>query len=175
MARAFLAAIALCLGVLGTAPVSAATVPDIRPPTWAQLNPKQREILAPLAAEWDQMEDFRQRKWLEITKRYPSMSAEERKRVRTRMEDWARLRPEERRKARQQYHKLQRIPPQQREALTQKWEEYQALPDEEKQQLKAQARRKNPPGPAGGLAHKPGGTRSGASSSGSLDGTDARP
>src|SRR5207253_6330090 len=95
----------------------------------------QKEILAPLAAEWDKIEDKRKLKWLVIARRYPAMTSEEQQRVQTRMRDWASLTPDQRRQAREQYKNLQKIPPEKRDALIQKWQEYDSLPGEEKQRL----------------------------------------
>lgn len=108
----------------------------LRPPSWVDLTAKQKQILAPLAVEWDRMEELRQRKWLGIAERYISMTPEEQARVQKRIQAWARLSPEERRKAREQFKSMQKDPPEKKEELKQKWQKYESLPAEEKQRLK---------------------------------------
>lgn len=125
-------------------PLAGAAVPDLAQPDWKQLSAQQREILSPLAGEWDAMESFRRKKWLGIAERYASMSPEEQERVQRRMRDWAKLAPEERKQAREKYKTLQKVSPEQRESLRQNWEDYKALPEEEKKRLKAEAVRRPP-------------------------------
>lgn len=124
-------------------PVSA-IVPELGQPAWVQLTQSQRQILAPLAAEWDGMEAFRRKQWLGIADRYHALSPDEQQRVRQRMREWARLAPEERRQAREKYKTLQKVQPEQREMLRQNWEDYKALPDEERKRLQNEAVRRPP-------------------------------
>ena len=35
-------------------------------PSWSELSPAQKRILAPLSGDWDKMEGFRRKKWLGI-------------------------------------------------------------------------------------------------------------
>jgi hypothetical protein len=109
-------------------------------PSWLELTPQQKQILAPLGREWDTMEAFRRQKWLGIAQRYPALNPEEQARLHQRMDAWARLSPEERAKAREKFKKLQKAPPDQKDALKQKWQEYQQLPPEEKKRLADQAK-----------------------------------
>lgn len=113
-------------------------------PKWAQLTPQQQQILAPLASEWDKLEDPRRVKWLGIADRYPAMQPEEQQRIQKQMLTWVRLTPEERQQAREKYKTLKKAPPEKREVIKQKWEEYKELPEEEKLRLKQQAS-KTPP------------------------------
>ena len=148
MARArfgLLVAVALWLA----SPLSHAVVtPPLPQPSWAQLNPEQKSILAPLAGEWDKMDGFRRKKWLGIAQRYPTLGPDEQARMQRRMTDWAKLTPEERKHAREKYQSLQKQPPEKKEAVKQKWEEYKELPESEKSRLKAEAARKPTPRPA---------------------------
>jgi hypothetical protein len=111
MARArfgLLVAIALWLA----SPLSHAIVtPPLPQPSWVQLSTEQKNILAPLAGEWDKMDGFRRKKWLGIAQRYPSLSPDEQARMQRRMTDWAKLTPEERKAAREKYQSLQKAPP----------------------------------------------------------------
>jgi hypothetical protein len=108
-------------------------------PSWAQLTPAQRQILAPLAGEWDKMEPVRQKKWLEIAARYARMSPAEQQRMQTRMREWTQLTPEQRRIARESYARAKKLDADQKSA---KWDHYQSLPAEEKQKLAARAEKK---------------------------------
>jgi len=73
MAKALLA-LALWLSISISA---LAAAPPKKPPTWAELTQVQQQVLAPLAPEWNKLDDQRKRKWLGIAKRYPKMSPEE--------------------------------------------------------------------------------------------------
>ncbi|MDD5177234.1 MAG: DUF3106 domain-containing protein [Sterolibacterium sp.] len=147
MARTFLSIIAgiTLVVALSFSNIASAVVPPIKQPSWVELTPQQREILAPLAVEWDKLEFFRRKKWLGIAHRYPAMSAEEQQRLQLRMKTWVNLSPDERKRAREQYKTLKKAPPEQRQAVNQKWEEYKNLPDDEKERLKQLAIRKPQP------------------------------
>lgn len=148
MARTFLSLIAgitLAIALSLSNIASAVVVPPIKQPSWAELAPQQREILAPLAVEWDKLESYRRKKWLGIAQRYPAMSVEEQQRLQLRMKTWVNLSPEERTRAREKYKTLKKAPPEQRQAVNQKWEEYKNLPDAEKERLKQLAIRKPQP------------------------------
>ena len=94
----------LCLCFLLSAHVSAETAQ----PSWNQLMPQQREVLAPLAQEWDHMDAAKKRKWLGIAKRYPGMTAEEQQRMQMQMRDWYLLSPEQRQRAREKYKTIKK-------------------------------------------------------------------
>lgn len=137
--KQFAVVVALTLTLVLNLPGSARAegITHFREPGWAQLTPEQRQVLAPLADDWNRMEDLRKRKWLGIADRFLAMTQEERGRVQSRMREWAKLTPEERRKAREQYRNWQLKPAHERIALKQKWEQYAELPEEEKQRLAA--------------------------------------
>lgn len=154
MARSLLAVVAVALGLAVFSPVQA-VVPPLKQPAWTDLSAEQKQILAPLAGEWNKLESFRQKKWLDIARRYPTMSAEEQARIQRRMQDWVKLSPEERKAAREKYKNLKKAPPEHKEAVKQKWEEYKLLPEEEKQRLKNEAaRNKGKPQTKSGAAMK---------------------
>ncbi|MFA7279063.1 MAG: DUF3106 domain-containing protein [Sterolibacterium sp.] len=141
MARTFFSVfsgVVLALALALAPPASAAVppLPPLKQPTWTELSPQQREILAPLSGEWDKLESYRRKKWVGIAQRYPAMSAEEQQRLQLRMKTWASLSPEERTRAREQYKALQKVPAEQRQTVNQKWQEYKNLPDAEKERLK---------------------------------------
>lgn len=115
-------------------------------PSWSELDANQQRILAPLAARWDGMDDFRRKKWLAIAQRYPSMGQEEQIRTQRHMAEWVKLTPEERKLAREKYKSIQRKSPEKKARIKKKWQEYQGLPENEKLRLKAEAaRKKNAP------------------------------
>lgn len=135
-----------------------AVVPELRQPSWAELSPEQRQLLAPLAREWDSLDGASRRKWLGIAKRYPTMKPEEQARVQRRLQEWIRLTPEQRNQARTQYKGLKDAPAAQKQVLREKWEQYKELPEEEKKRLAEKAGRvtgKAGPGKAVGLAPRP--------------------
>ena len=134
----------LILAVTLISPVEA-VVPELGQPAWKELTQEQKQILAPLARDWDKMEAFRKKKWLGIAKRYPTMKPEEQARIQRRIKDWASLTPEQRSQARVQYKNLKTAPPKRKEAIKEKWELYKELPDEEKKRLAEKAARKPQP------------------------------
>ncbi|MFA7269361.1 MAG: DUF3106 domain-containing protein [Sterolibacterium sp.] len=139
MARTFSAiivGITLTFALALSSPANAAVLSPLKQPSWTELSPQQREILAPLANEWDKLEYYRRKKWLGIAQRYPAMSAEEQRRLQLNMKTWVNLSPEERKLAREKYKALKKAPPEQRQTVTQKWLEYKNLPEEEKERLK---------------------------------------
>lgn len=113
--------------------------------TWQQLTPAQQQALQPLAGVWPSLEEPRQRKWIEFTRRYERMSPNERARAQERMKAWASLTPEQRRTARENFREAKRVPAEERQK---KWQAYQQLPENEKKQLAEQARERRRPGVA---------------------------
>ncbi len=140
MARRFALALAaaLSLGVAAAAepgPAVAATPPQ---PAWSALDKEQQAILAPLADEWDRMENYRRKKWLGIAQRYRAMPPADQQRLQERMRTWAALTPEQRLAARQKYREIKKMDPEKRAAMKEKWRQYNALPEEEKRRLRAE-------------------------------------
>lgn len=105
-------------------------------PDWSQLSPAQKDILSPLAKEWDQLENIRKRKWLGIAARYPMMKPEDQQRMQNRMREWADLSAAERTKVRNNYKDFKHLPPDQKQVLKQKWDAYSNLSSEEKQRIR---------------------------------------
>jgi hypothetical protein len=94
-------------------------------PLWTELSPKQQAVLAPLAADWDNLDTTRRKKWVTIANRYPKMKPDEQARLQRRMQAWAALTPAERRVARENYKVLRQSPrPQQPGELRQKWDQH---------------------------------------------------
>jgi hypothetical protein len=99
---------------------------------WSTLTPQQKQALSPLQRDWATLDATRRQKWLEVAGHFPTMPADERKRVQERMAEWARLTPAARAQARMQFQEVRQLPAQERNA---KWQAYQALPEEERKSL----------------------------------------
>lgn len=108
-------------------------------PLWSELTAPQKTALAPLAGEWDKMDEIRKRKWLEIASRYAAMKPEDQSRIQERMRDWVKLTPEQRMAARENFARAKQIDP---ETKSTQWQQYQQLSEEEKQRLAASASQK---------------------------------
>lgn len=129
------------------APVARPAAPILPPvsalaaaPTWQSLTAAQRDLLAPLASDWDKLGPTQRSKWLNATPRLAALPAPELARLHERMRDWAHLTPSERANARISFQVAKQVDAEQRQA---KWEAYQALSPEKRQELaeKAAARR----------------------------------
>lgn len=133
---------ALCLA--SASPVSAQGVAPSKPaapllasgPAFSSLTPYQAEVLKPLQPVWDEMEDVRKRKWIEIANRLPTLSDDEKGRVQQRMQEWAALTPAQRRQARDNFSEAKGRSAAERQA---QWEEYQKLSPEARQALAERA------------------------------------
>lgn len=139
MAKRFAGGVILCLAL--TAPAwadtpTSAVIGTPPQPAWNSLSADQRTVLAPLSKEWDNMENFRKKKWLGIAERYARMTPDEQQRVQKRMRDWATMTPEQRNKVRDSYKEFTQLPPEKKQAVKQKWEKYSNLPEEEKNRIK---------------------------------------
>jgi len=144
IAGALLALASLTSSFATAALTSGAAVSALVQPSWAELSDTQKQTLAPLEKDWDQLESPHRIKWLGVAERYPSMQPEEQARMQKQMLDWARLTPEERKVAREKYKNLKQVAPDKKEAIKQKWNEYQELSEDEKQQLKQKAAERKP-------------------------------
>jgi hypothetical protein len=111
-------------------------------PTWAELNPAQKQALEPLATTWSRLGEAHKRKWLAVSANFPTMPPGEQARLHTRMAEWAALSPQQRTQARLNFAEAQALPADDKRA---KWEAYQALPPEEKSKLAAGAGKPVPP------------------------------
>lgn len=132
----------LPLGVPVTA--AAATLPPsallVAPqPKWKELSAEQKRVLAPLAKEWDSMENYRRKKWLGIVRTYMQLSPDEQQRVQERMRVWAKLSPEQRMEVREQYRQFKHLPSDQKAEVRRQWENYATLPPEDKIRFKEKA------------------------------------
>ena len=115
--------------------------------SWAELTPMQQQALMPLASSWNTgMSEAQRRKWLKISKNFPSLPSQEQAIMHSRMNEWVNLTPQQRAQARLNFGKTKELSKQlTREEKETKWQAYQALSAEEKQKLAAKAS----PKPAG--------------------------
>lgn len=120
---------------------------------WIRLTPTQQLTLQPLAAHWHLISEPQRRKWLVISKNYPSLPAAEQATMHGRMVEWVALSPEQRATARLNFAKTNELSKQLTpEEKLAKWQAYQALSPSEKENLAAKAG----PKPIGGaLAVRP--------------------
>ena len=138
MGRFRIAILGLTAALLVT-PATAFEFPTLRQPTWQELSPQQKQILAPLGTEWDQMDDARRKKWVGIAARYPHLTLDEQTRIQGQMQEWAKLSPQQRKAVREKYKAMRKAPPEKRSTREQ-WERYQELPEEEKLRLQKEAK-----------------------------------
>lgn len=124
--------------VLNTASAPASTSLAAKP-LWVTLAPQQKLALAPLAPEWDKMDEIRKKKWLEIANKYASMNPDEQARVQERMQAWMKLTPEQRMQARENFARTTQIKPELKSA---QWQQYQQLSEDQKKQLANEANRR---------------------------------
>jgi hypothetical protein len=119
-------------------------------PLWRELAPGQQQALAPLAGQWDTLNEAQKRKWIAMSANYPKMSGDEQAKLHSRMTEWVALSPQQRSIARLNFGATQKLTPEDKKA---KWEAYQALPPEEKKKLAAKAAK--PPNTAAALKPVP--------------------
>jgi hypothetical protein len=105
--------------------------------TWAQLNDGQRQILNPLASEWDTLRPWQREKMLDIARDYPKMDSSKQDLVQKRLTNWSRMTPYERENARKSHQQFQSLSADKKNELRQKWLEYQKLPESERARLRA--------------------------------------
>jgi hypothetical protein len=127
MARPLLA-VALWLCLL----VPAHVLAESGEPAWVRLNSQQKQVLSPLAQNWDGMDAAGKKKWLSIAKRYPNMSPLEQQRIQSQMREWAALTSDQRNKVREKYKNIKQLPPEEHQKIKHKWREYEQLREEQK-------------------------------------------
>ena len=107
-------------------------------PKWTDLKPDQQLALQPLASGWNSISEAQKRKWLQISKNYPTLPPADQATMHSRMNEWVTLSAQQRAQARLNFAKTKelskQLTPEERKA---RWESYQALSPEEKKQLAA--------------------------------------
>lgn len=126
------------------APVRVAQAKPEARPAWREMTAAQRASLEPLAGTWSQLTEAHKRKWLAVSRNYPTMPPGEQARLHTRMAEWAALSPQQRSQARLNFAETNQLPLGDRKR---KWEAYQALSPEEKRKLAAGAAAGKPAAP----------------------------
>jgi hypothetical protein len=117
---------------------SAAKTPAVAPAQrkWKDLTPAEQSALKPLQNDWHHIGPERQRKWLEISRSYATMTVPQQEALHARMGEWAKRSPSERAQARLNFANAKEasksLTPEEKRA---KWEAYQALTPEEKRKL----------------------------------------
>lgn len=106
---------------------------------WSSLTTEQKMALAPLASEWDKMDELRKKKWLGVAQKYAQMKPEEQSRVQERIQAWIKMTPAQRMAVRENYTNLTKKSAEQKSA---QWQRYQQLSEEEKQKLAKEAKNK---------------------------------
>ena len=121
-------------------PVVTPAKPVVSKPVWAELTVQQQTALRPLSPGWDTISEAQKRKWLEISKGYPSLTPEGQSIMHSRMTEWVGLSAQQRAQARLNFAKTKELSneltPEEKQA---RWQSYQALSAEEKQKLAAKA------------------------------------
>ena len=117
-----------------------AVTPAAGGPGWTELSAVERDILKPLASNWNALTPGHKRKWRQMAKSYPSLTTEEQGKMQGRMQDWVALTPQQRTQARLNFattNELSKeLTPEEKKA---KWQAYQALSEEDKRKLAAKA------------------------------------
>ena len=117
--------------VVKPAPNKQASAPSAKQ-EWALLTPAQQLALQPLAKSWASLSNGQKRNWLEISLNYPSLSADDKAKMHSRMSEWAALSPRARAEARLNFASTQELSKQLSTQEKQaKWQAYQSLSSEE--------------------------------------------
>lgn len=107
---------------------------DAGGPTWNELSASHRQVLAPLANDWNGLDSRSKERWIDVAGRFPKMPPDEQKRATQRMGEWAHMTVQQRTQARTVFQETRGLSKEEREA---RWKAYQALPEEKKRELAA--------------------------------------
>ncbi len=107
--------------------------------SWAELNDSQKQVLNPLASEWDTLRPWQREKMLDIARDYPKMDAAKQALVQKRLGNWSRMTPYERENARKSHQQFQSLSAEKKNELRKKWVEYQKLPESERARLRTES------------------------------------
>ena len=96
---------------VGRPPVttSVKAAPSAARPSWLDLSANQQQALAPLALSWNTLSEAQKRKWLAISKNYPSLPPEGQAIMHSRMNEWVTLSPQQRAQARLNFGKTKEL------------------------------------------------------------------
>jgi len=118
-------------------------------PFWNELKPEQQNALNPLQAEWAKISQNQKRKWLEVSKNFSKLTAEDQAKLHSRMSEWVMLSPQQRAQARLNFSATNTLSSEEKQK---QWQAYQALSPEERKKLQNNAKANTPNSAA--LAHK---------------------
>ena len=107
--------------------------------SWSTLPPQQRVVLAPVQAQWSQLDAGTRDRLALLAARYPAWSPQEQQRLRERLAEWAQLSSAERQRIHLGFQAAQRVDPSARE---EKWQRYQALSPEQRLALQERGARR---------------------------------
>jgi Protein of unknown function (DUF3106) len=96
---------------------------------WKSLPVESREVLAPLAADWDKMPGYQQSRLLSAARQYPKLRPIQQERFHERIRDWATMSPDQRKAARDSYQGMQKLPPAKQHELRERWLERKGNPE----------------------------------------------
>ena len=74
----------------------------LKSPAWNELSEHDRQVLSPLASDWNNLDAQRKTKWLGLARRYPTLRPDQQQRIQTQMREWSRLTPDQRNAAREE-------------------------------------------------------------------------
>jgi hypothetical protein len=118
----------------GSVATAAVAKGDAGGPQWNELAPAHRQVLAPLANDWNGLDSRSKERWIDVAGRFPKMPPDEQKRATQRMGEWAHMTVQQRTQARTVFQETRGLSKEEREA---RWKAYQALPEEKKRELAA--------------------------------------
>ena len=76
--RTLIVAVAAAIVLVAT-PAAQAQI-TFKSPSWGELSPNEKQVLAPLASDWDKLDGTRKQKWRGVAQRYPTMQPDEQQR-----------------------------------------------------------------------------------------------
>ncbi len=117
LASLLLAALLLC----GLPSVGSAAAPSDPGPRWETLDPALRQVLAPVAADWNTMPGFQRQRLVNAAKHFPQLTPIEQQRFLNRLPQWAKLPHETRLEARDTFRKYHALPSDKKEAIKKRW------------------------------------------------------
>lgn len=102
---------------------------------WEQLSDRQKEALLPLKSMWPTLSLAQQDKWRLVASSFQSKSTLEQRRIRSRMEAWARLTPQQQDQARLAF--LEGATTYDRRRRIERWNAYRQLPPDQRPKVVA--------------------------------------
>jgi len=133
----------------GSQATSPAAKADTGGPRWNELSATHRQVLAPLANDWNGLDSRSKERWIDVAGRFHKMPPDEQQRATQRMGEWAHMSIQQRTQARTVFQETRGLSKEEREA---RWKAYQALPEERKRELAAKRAAAPSSGPSSTVA-----------------------